>query len=116
MTTSDRQLTIPFDFGFSAVSRLPPSQGYDTRLPPSQCYDTRPSHSANPILDFGLVFHFVLQPYSSANLFTGRAGTPQTTMFGATSCATTDPAPTTLPLPIVTPGRMVTRAPIQQPS
>ena len=42
---------------------------------------------------------------------TRRAGTPTTTVLGATSMVTTEPAPTTAPSRMVTPGRMVTFAP-----
>ena len=44
------------------------------------------------------------------------AGLPTYTEFASKSFTTTDPAPTTVPLPMVTPGRIVTLAPIQQPS
>jgi lysophospholipase L1-like esterase len=43
---------------------------------------------------------------------TGFAGTPATTVIGATSFVTTDPTATTAPRPTVTPGRMVARDPI----
>ena len=43
------------------------------------------------------------------------AGLPATTVLGATSRATTAPAPTTAFSPTVTPARMIAFAPIQQP-
>src|SRR5262249_8492424 len=42
-----------------------------------------------------------------------RAGLPATTVFGGTSLVTTEPAETTLPSPIVTPGKTMARLPIQ---
>jgi hypothetical protein len=49
------------------------------------------------------------------NILTTRAGTPATRVWLGTSRFTTDPAPTTLPSPIVTPGKMVTQAAIHAP-
>lgn len=43
------------------------------------------------------------------------AGFPATTCQGGTSRVTTEPAPTIAPSPIVTPFRMIERAPIQAP-
>jgi len=46
-------------------------------------------------------------------VFIGFAGEPIATTFSGTSLDTILPAPITVPLPIVTPGKTITFAPIQ---
>lgn len=48
-----------------------------------------------------------------SSLFT--AGLPYQTSYGGTSFVTTDPAPIKAPCPMVTPGKIVTLAPIEAP-
>lgn len=43
------------------------------------------------------------------------AGFPATTVYGGTSSVTTEPAPTMLPSPIVTPGRRIAPVPMSEP-
>ena len=51
-------------------------------------------------------------PYHFLVLIT-LAGTPATIEYSGTSCVTTAPAAIILPSPICTPGRIITRSPIQ---
>ena len=53
------------------------------------------------------------QIYGSSTERTSRAGLPATIIRGATSFVTIEPAATTAPSPIVTPGMMIAPAPIQ---
>ncbi|PSR94229.1 hypothetical protein BD289DRAFT_149051 [Coniella lustricola] len=55
-------------------------------------------------------------PPATSILRMNRAGLPATHVNGSTSFVTTLPAPTVLPLPIVTPGRTMTLPPNQQSS
>src|SRR5438874_2039426 len=61
--------------------------------------------------------HFTVTVHGSRSSarFT-RAGTPATRVSAGTSSVTTAPAAITAPGPMVTPGRIIARAPIQTPS